>query len=81
MQEDIARLELVNRDELHVRPLAQVRVEGTDEFTGVALARDLLQLRLRMVEQEANRLSARIPGAADDRYPNHDPLSVPFNAS
>ena len=80
-EEDVARLQLVDRDEFRSVRLRRFGWSARTNLPALRSRRDLLQLRFRMIEQEAHCLAARIPGSADDRYPNHDPLSVPSNAS
>ena len=58
-EEDIGRLEVVERRKLEVGPLAQIGVDGTDELAGIPLRRDLLNRDLGMIEQEADELAAQ----------------------
>ncbi len=70
-EDDISRLQVGERRELEVGPLAQIGVDGTDELAGVPLRRDLLDRDLGMVEQQADQLTARVAAAANNRNVHH----------
>src|SRR5450631_3871010 len=66
----------VARREAQVGPSTQGRVDRSDGLARKPLGGDLDHLDLGMAGQEAQYLTARIPGAADDQRPDHGPSSA-----
>ena len=70
-EEHVARLQRLARRVLQLRALSQVRVRGEDELARIAPRRRLLDLHLRVAQQNPQQLPARIPRRADDRDCGH----------
>ena len=77
-EQHVAGLERLARDELHRRPLAQLRMGRVDVFADVPLRRGLDHLHLRMPEQHPQQFAAGVAGGADDgnlRFSAHRKIS------
>src|SRR2546428_13539716 len=65
-EEDVDRLQRSPRLELQLRPPAEVRMHGVDEFSAQPLGCHLRHLDLWVRQEESKQLSAGVTGPADD---------------
>ncbi len=80
-EQDVDGEEFGSRRELQLRAPAQVWVHAVDILAAQPLRRDLGHFHVRMRQQQAQQLAARVARAAYDRRPDHSVRSTSLSTS